>query len=43
MFKLFGCLLLSSRCILNMKRLVTLKNKQRKTLNANQENDLEAC
>jgi len=26
-----------------MKRLVTLKNKQRKTLNANQESDSEAC
>jgi len=34
---------LSSRCILNMKRLVTLKYKQRKTSNASQESDLEAC
>jgi len=30
--------MLSSRCILNMKRLVTLKYKQRKSLNASLEN-----
>jgi len=36
-------LVLSSRCILNMKRLVTLKHKQRKTSKASQESDLEAC
>ena len=35
--------LLSSRCILNMKRLVTLTYKQTKTSNASQENDLGAC
>jgi len=35
--------MLSSRCILNMKHLVTLKHKQRKTSNASQESDLEAC
>ena len=35
--------MLSSRCILNMNRLVTLKHKQRKTSNASQEGDLEAC
>jgi len=35
--------MLSSRCILNMKRLVTLKYKQRKTSKASQESDLEAC
>jgi len=35
--------MLSSRCILNLKRLVTLKYKQRKTSNASQESDLEAC
>jgi len=32
---------LSSRCILNMKRLVTLKYKQRKTSKASSENSLE--
>ena len=36
-------LLLSSRCILNMKRLVTLKYKQRKISKASQESDLEVC
>jgi len=35
--------MLSSRCILNMKRLVILKHKQRKTSNASQESDLEVC
>jgi len=35
--------LLSSRCILNMKHLVILKYKQRKTSKASQESDLEAC
>jgi len=35
--------MLSLRCILNLKRLVTLKYKQRKTSNASQESDLEAC
>jgi len=35
--------MLSSRCILNMKRLVTLKYKQRKTSKVSQESDLEAC
>ena len=34
---------LNSCCILNMKRLVTLKYKQRKTSKASQESDLEAC
>ena len=34
---------LSSRSILNMKRLVTLKYKQTKTSNVSQESDLEAC
>jgi len=33
--------LLSSRCILNMKRLVILKYKQRKTSKASSENNLE--
>ena len=37
------CKLLSSRCILNMKRLVTLKYKQRETSKASQESDLEVC
>ena len=32
---------LSSRCILNMKRLVTLKYKQRKSTKASSENNLE--
>ena len=36
-------LLLSSCCILNMKRLVTLKYKQRKSSNASSENNLEDC
>jgi len=35
--------MLSSRCILNMKRRVTLKYKQRKTSIASQEGDLEVC
>jgi len=35
--------MLSSRCILNMKRLVTLKCKQKKTSKASQESDLEVC
>jgi len=35
--------MLSSLCILNMKRLITLKHKQRKTSKARQESDLEAC
>jgi len=34
---------LSSRCILNMKRLVILKYKQRKTSKASSENNLEVC
>jgi len=33
--------MLSSRCILNMKLLVTLKYKQRKTSKARSENNLE--
>jgi len=35
--------MLSSRCILNMKRLVTRKYKQRKSSNASSENNLEDC
>jgi len=37
----FYVLLLSSRCMLNMKRLVILKHKWRKTSKANSENNLE--
>jgi len=36
------CHVLSWRCILNMKRLVTLKHKQRKTSNASHESDMES-
>jgi len=35
--------MLSSRCILNIKRLVTLKYKQRKSSNAGSENNLKDC
>jgi len=39
----FRLRLLSSRCILNMQRLVTLKYKQMKTVKTNSESNLEVC